>query len=288
MFVSKADIAGSNAYMNLSVLMPMHLYDFDPQGGLNRDEKISMYQSAIDIQRQYMKSDELLLIIAHGNPHNFKLNKNTEIYWSTFYAFPNEFGLFPGFPAQWNIVREGLFLLKKFGANIVLKSRADSIVKNLDLIREHNFVKRKWLFTQQTTISEPYELGDCFMASDIDSLIKLWTPVLDLLPKNGLELLSDNLMAIENIQRTEFTDYLNSKTTFHDIGELEIYDFRFTWKSFKKNYQDGSWKTMKDKLLWGAYNHWISYEDGKIISSDRDNLFKRSDWENAQRLLSRT
>ena len=274
--------------MTLSILMPMHLYDFDPQGGLDRDEKINMYQTAIDIQRQYMQKDELLLIIAHGNPHDFKLSKNTEIYWSTFYAFPNKFGLFPGFPAQWNIVREGLIILKKIGVNIVLKSRADSIVKNLNLIREHNFAIRKWLFTQQTTISEPYELGDCFMASDIDSLIKLWTPVLDVLPKNGLEFLSNNLMSTERIERIEFVDYLASKTTFHDIGELEIYDIRFTWQNFKENYQDGSWQAMKDKLLWGAYNQWITYHNGKIISSDRDNLFKRSDWENAQELFSKS
>lgn len=255
--------------MNKCILLPLHLYDYDVQGDLHKDEKIKMYK--FSIMQTLKKSKGLkVIVICHGDKQELFKNrpKNLEIFWSKYYKKPNNYGLFDKNPAQRSIVYEGLLIAKKQGYDYVIKGRADSAILNLNLIlklaKQNN---EKYIFTQITTFTEPWLLGDCFMAGKIDKLIELWSPS-NYYDQDGLIYFGKKLLQIE--EEKDLFCIIQKKCFFKDISNLNVVDFRFTWKSRKKWLIKGKYDAKK--ILWGKQNNWLKATQGKITHADRPNI----------------
>jgi hypothetical protein len=258
--------------MNKCILLPLHLYDYDVQGDLHKEEKIQMYKYSIN---QTLKASKGLkvIVICHGKEEKLFDNKqeNLEIYWSKYYKEPNINGLFDKNPAQRSIVYEGLIIAKNKGYDYVIKGRADSAILNLDPILNLAIEnENKYIFTQITTFIDPWLLGDCFMAGKIDKLIKLWAPS-NYYDADGLIYFAKRLMEIE--KENDLFRIIVNKSFFIDLAELKVVDFRFTWKSkidwLKKEDYD------INEILWGNKNNWLKSKHGQMILGDRPNILTK-------------
>ena len=66
---------------------------------------------------------------------------------------------------------------KKNNYKYIIKGRADSVIRNIDpIIKSLNQYPNKYIFTQQTSFIEPWQLGDCFMAGKIENIFKALVP----------------------------------------------------------------------------------------------------------------
>jgi len=258
--------------MKIAFLMPIHVYKWDPHSQLFCDEKIKLYEFAISEQYNALKGKADLFIIGHGEKKEITLPPNVKLIWSDFFQEPTKFGIFKGFPAQWNIVLEGVRHLKNLGYTHVIKSRGDSIIKKPQIMLAEISFASKTIFTQQTTYQEPFELGDCFMSGPIDNIISLWSPHTLDLPENGLEFMANQFIENSGEKRNDFINILVTTSSFFDLGTLCVVDCRFNWKDDHSRLKSGTYKDNYDEFLWGAKNKWITYCNRKIISSDRKYL----------------
>lgn len=246
------------------IILPMHLYQYDIQGDLRYKDKIEMYRFSI---LETIKSSRgiKVIVVAHGiKTILFKKNyKNLKIIWSKYYKEPNQYGLFDNNPAQRGIVYEGLKYAKKNNYKYIIKGRADSVIRNIDpIIKSLNQYPNKYIFTQQTSFIEPWQLGDCFMAGKIENILKLWSPSKNY-HQDGLIYFAKKLMMIEN--NKNFFKILHKKSIFFDLTKLQIVDFRFNWKT--KKHWEKKWRQDHTIILWGVKNKWIEVKNNKIIKA---------------------
>lgn len=255
--------------MKKCILLPLHLYDYDVQGDSYMDEKISMYRFSIEQTLKASKGIHVI-VICHGKKRKIfkKIPKNLEVYWSKYYKEPNINGLFDGNPAQRSVVYEGLNLAKKKGYEYVIKGRADSAILNIQPILNLSLKNNdKYIFTQITSFTEPWLLGDCFMAAKIDKLIQLWSPS-NHYDSDGLKYFAWKIMEIEG--GNDLFQLILSKAFYVDLTKLQIVDFRFTWSrkdSWLKN-NEYNWK----EIMWGKTNNWLRANNNNITEGDRPNI----------------
>lgn len=254
--------------MKVCIVLPLHLYKYDIQGNLNYNEKIQMYLFSLMQSKTYSMNYKIF-VICHGIKTN-KFNKikgNIQFIWSNYFQEPNIHGLFDNNPAQRNIVYEGLLEAKKQGYTHVIKGRADSTIRNIKLLLDT--LKKnpdKFIFTQITTFTRPWLLGDCFMAGEINKLIKLWGPS-EKYHQDGLVYFANKLLQLEN--SNDLYLLLINKSIYYDLNSLKICDFRFTWKNKNKWLKDNKYNY--EDILWGKNNNWIIFNK-KYHYGDRPNI----------------
>jgi len=184
---------------------------------------------------------------------------------------PNKFGLFEQNPGQRIVVYEGLQLIKKKGFNYIIKGRADSAILNLQpILNLAETDKNKLIFTQITSFTEPWLLGDCFMAGNINRLLKLWSPSKEY-DVDGLIYFAKKLLQIERAK--DLYLLILEKAFFVDMSELKIVDYRFNWLKNKKLIQKD--KNYSDELLWGASNKWFAVNKQKLVGANKPNLISK-------------
>jgi hypothetical protein len=259
------------------IISPLHIYDFDPQGQLAYNDKREMYELAIQEQAKVVDVEKII-VIGHGINTNFKFIGNPKVHYihSTYYQEPNEDGLFSKNQAQHLVVKEGLqYCIKTYGPyRRIIKSRADSVIFNPNAFCNPGL---SFTFTQQTTFSEPYELGDCFMEGSAKDLLDLWS-VEDNEKTNGLEVLADAFIKkfCAN-DRSKFLDGI-TKCNFIDLTDAIICDLRFNYKKIQSSINqvhNNPWE-----YVWGYSNGWLSVDASKSIDkSDRANMLTKKVYE---------
>lgn len=259
---------------NCCIILPLHLYNFDPQGSLNFKNKKEMYEFSIN-EWSRIYHDYKIIVICHGIRCKLDITKsNVLIYWSKYYKEPNKNGLFEENPAQKSIVSEGIKLAKNEGFDYVIKGRADSIIYNKKIIER--FLKQnnnKYLITQQTSFLKPFLLGDCFMVGRINLLDRLWNNDYGVLDSDGLKHFAKQLMIIE--KNTNFIQIIIDKTIFYDLTEMQIIDLRFNWLHHKNEIKHNA---LKDKFIWGVKNNWVRVHKSKITYLDRPILLTKKSY----------
>ena len=256
--------------MNKCILLPLHLYAFDPNGELGFKKKIQMYEFSI-LQTSKTWPHTAIIVICHGIRYDFFNGSppiNVTFYWSSKFQIPNKFGLFENDPAQRSIVYEGLKIAKTLGFSYIIKGRADSAILNRENVEKKiSSSKSKLIITQQTSFSRPYLLGDCFMFGPIETMLEIWSPS-DKYHKDGLKYFGEKICRVFNLS---FTKILLYHTEFIDLNKIGAIDFRFTWK-FKNEWKKDNDEIDPSLLYWGMQKKWIEYKDNKIIAMDRPNL----------------
>lgn len=260
---------------NCCIILPLHLYKFDPQGSLDFKNKKEMYEFSIN-QWSRIYHDYKIIVVCHGIKCKLNIRKsNVLIYWSKYYQEPNKYGLFEENPAQKSIVSEGIKLAINRGFDYVIKGRADSIIYNKKIIEK--FLKQnnnKYLITQQTSFMKPFLLGDCFMVGSIRMLERLWSNDNGVLHPDGLKHFAKQLMIIE--KNKNFIQLIIDKTIFYDLTDMQIVDLRFNWLHHKNEIKNN---VLKDKFIWGVKNRWVKVNKGKITYLDRPNLLTKETYE---------
>ena len=262
--------------MKKVLLMPIHIYPWDPHSQLFALDKVKLYEFSINEQYKALRGEADLYVIGHGETQDIKTPPEVTVIWSDFFQLPTKSGLFEGFPAQWNIVLEGAKYLKKLGYTHLIKSRGDSIIQRPQVMLNDTNFRNKVIFTQQTTYREPFELGDCFMSGPIDKIISLWTPNTLKLPENGFEFMANQFINISGKDRHNFINVLITTSGFYDLSTLCVIDCRFNWRESHKDLTSGAYIKNYDKFLWGAKNNWLKYHKRRIIDSDRNFLVTES------------
>lgn len=262
--------------MIIGIVIPVHIYDFDIQGGLNSKEKLTMYRAVLKMTKKLYKNCKIILC-GHGYHPGKKFDDYIDaLVWSEKFQPPNKFGLFDNNPAQYKIVSLGCEKALKLGCSHIVKTRGDALIYNSALIKQDLFKKPNKIFiTQQTSFDKNHlTLGDCFIYGPANIINGIFDRnQKKIYSQDGLINTAYLFMAYFEINKKDYLKALLKYCEFRDLSELKVYDYRWNFKKYLKNFIPKFQPS--EKLLWGFKNNWIKYKNNKIIYMDRKIYFTR-------------
>jgi hypothetical protein len=259
----------------ISIVVPIHIYNFDPQGNLNQYQKLEMYMLAIEHMKILYKQCNII-ICGHGINYSKEFKEySTHVIWNKDYTEPDKFGLFPGNPAQYKIVSLGCRRALEINSTHIIKVRGDGIMYNSELVLSDLSLKPDKLFiTQQTSFKNHTMLGDCYMYGPSDKISEIWDGNKKVYSDDGLIHIGKSFLETFKYKKEDWNKALFDNCEFRDINELEIYDLRWNFDEHSNLFKNNNF-LKKDMFLWGAKNNWITYKNFKIVDFDRDIFYTK-------------
>ena len=251
---------------SFAIILPMHIYDFDPQGNLTAAQKQEMYAFAASSYRD-LYPEAHIIITGHGHsPSAGITNYADDVIWDA----PQEMrpvGTFIGNPAQYKNVSPALNLARDKGFSLCLKSRGDGIIYHADYVRKFMYEQGDRLhLTQMTSFICPM-LGDCVMFGPSALLAGIWDSKRPVAFEND-GLINTGLALLQHTSRplAEWNRLLFEVGAFHDTSDLGYVDLRWNWREHEAVLRANSEPTA---YLWGRAPCWLRYEGPTITGFDR-------------------
>jgi hypothetical protein len=264
------------------IVSQVHIPDYDVQGGLSADEKLTLVEFGIRHLRAF-NPNSYIIVTGHGRrPGN--LDVVNWSYWEDECRPLNKYGYVDGMPAQFFFVSMGLDHAVERGFDRVIKTRGDCILGIPNAAQHYNDIleleDKRLLLTQQTG---PERMGDCLMYGDAKLLAKTWSKDNPVHSEDGLQNTAINYRAAIGDQDTEWLSLLQRDCSFRDVHHLKFMCLRWNYRQLEglsQRYQrkllDHSFKF--DQYHWGRTNGWHRFDHEENMSGAGDWLYSEKSW----------
>ena len=263
-----------------------HIPDFDPQGALHSQDKLSAFELSLWHLR-LNNPHAYIILTGHGTrPENSKLCD--WVYWEDRCRPLDGGGLVIGMPAQYEFVDIGIRHAISKGFKYCLKLRTDSLWGIpyfedycAEILRKE---KRQILLSQQTCHGS-MRIGDCIMYGESQLLHKIWNKDNPVIVHEGLQNTAHHFAKALSWDRQEsWESFLRKHIAFRDTISLEWADLRWMWHQLMREIgleqltaqiNDNSFDF--HKYQWGLQWHKIE-ENGVMSHRYLHDLISEKEW----------
>lgn len=241
-----------------------HIPGFDPQGNVDADQKLEMFNASLAQLRKF-NPDACIILTGHGvrTPDASLCDLS---YWEPSCRPMSGNGYVVGMPAQFEFVDAGLSLAEEAGFKRVLKTRTDCVIQRENITAWCNEIlnseSKPMLLTQQTGVGR---IGDCFMYGDIGAMRKIWHKDNPVVHPDGLINTAAHFRNAFHYHHYSWLEYVREYAAFRDVVDIPFLCLRWNYHQMKAN---GDW----DKILtgelsvdayhWGKTNNWHAFANG--------------------------